>query len=88
MAVEALTVESLEDHRSTVHCYESFERTVAELMIQEAKRILLAGERDTESSAVEFKADVTVSSVGPPGSLGVEVCVPSIGCSKVHIDLR
>jgi hypothetical protein len=88
MAVEALTVESLEDHRSTIHSYESFGRTITELMIQEARRLLLAQEGDELPSGVGFKADVTVSAVGPPGSLGVEICVPSIGCSRVHVSLR
>ena len=87
LAPETMRVDCLEDHRRTVHTYESFGRSIAELMIQEARRILLAQEGETSSAAIEFKADVTVSAIGPTGCLGVEICVPMAGCSKVHVTL-
>jgi hypothetical protein len=84
MATEPLTVEYLEGHRSLVHNYESFGRSIAELMIQEARRMALALESETPPSAAEFKADVIVAAIDPKG-LGVELCVPSIGCVRVHV---
>jgi hypothetical protein len=85
MADEPLTVDYLEGHRSMVHNYDSFGRAIAELLIQEAKRMVLGQEVEPNSSAIEFKADVTVSALGPTGHLGVEICVPLAGCSKIHV---
>lgn len=85
MATEALTVQYLEDHRSLVHSYDSFGRAIAEIMVREARRRVIAEETDSGPTSVEFKADVTIASTGSTGCLGIEVCVPSIGCSKVHV---
>jgi hypothetical protein len=85
MADEALSVAFLEGRRGIVHSYDSFGRAVAEIMIQEARRMILARETEATPAAIEFKANVIVAAVGQTGHLGVEVCVPSIGCSKVHV---
>lgn len=68
-----------------VHNYESFGRSIAELMLQEARRMVLAKETETNPRSIEFKANVIVSALGPGGSVGVEICVPAIGCSKLHV---
>jgi hypothetical protein len=46
---------------------------------------VLAKETETSPRSIEFKANVIVSAFGQSGSVGVEICVPSIGCSKVHV---
>ena len=85
MAVEPLTAADLDDYRAAVHSYDSFGRSVVELMLREARRMMLAEETESAPVAVEFKADVIVSSIGPAGHAAVELCVPSIGCSKIHV---
>jgi hypothetical protein len=82
-------------HRQKVHDYESFGRAIAELLLRAAEEQLQ--KVGAQSGPLKLSADVTISPIPATqasAQLGVsqlaacvdvQVCVPLVGCSSVHV---
>lgn len=85
MSNESLTVKYIEEHRNQIHTYDSFGRAIAALILQSAK--LQMANNTLTGDNVKFKADIKVFPITTMGCLGVEVCVPLAGCTRVHVNV-
>ena len=80
-----LTVQYLQDHRNEVHNYDSFGRALADLVMQSAAKQLEQNPALASTEKMTFTADVTVGAIQPTACVWVEVCLPFVGCTKVHV---
>jgi hypothetical protein len=84
--MNTLTSKYITEHMTEIHTFESFGRAIADLAtraaLQEAAKKGDAG----MGESMEMTATVKVFAVQPTSCIGVEVCLPLVGCQRVHIN--
>ncbi len=82
-----LTTQYIDDHINGVHNFDSFGRAIAELCLRAAMNKAGDPKTATKGDTMSLTAEVNVSAIKPQGCVGVEICVPFAGCSRVHVNV-
>ena len=84
----SLSAQYLLDHSLEIHTYESFGRSIAELILQSAAKQLEENPGLGAENKIQFSADVSVAAVELKSCASIKVCVPFGGCTSVHIGVE
>ena len=78
-----LTSEYVNNHRINIHSYDSFGRSVADLLLKSASEQLQTNSALGEKGVIKFSAEVAVAAFEPMGCTMVTVSTP-LGTITMH----
>lgn len=84
--MQNLTAQYLDDHLIGVHTYDSFGRSVADLILQTAKKQLADSPDAGAKGLVNFSVDVSVTAVSLTECVGIEIRTP-LGKRTIHVNV-